>query len=658
MRSVASRQAVQTDLRRRIERLETLPLRPATARFVLGEVSDDAEPVAADLHASPRWRSITDLDPAWALSASRQRSLQNPLAMVADSAWWPLTSRDGLDAICRLWRHSVAVGLAARRIARETQDAEADRLALAGFLNGLGLWVAASLDPEWLARLLAINDPAERRAFEVAGLGQEAGALGRDLAERWGCDPLVVDAAWLHAESDRGLDSVADDPPRLAMIQKAYRLAERTPWALFGQDAREIGSHDPRVKLLTAEVQSRCGGPFLDTDVSPREEKLSRSNARLLLKVATLTDGQASRDRFLNALVESDPTDAPETWAERAALALCGEPGVSRARVLWSDTEKTPTDSEVARPPTVVHTLKARGQTFSRLQLWTDPGVDSSATILPAWQAWGALIADRARMVSRLDRVQAAYRRQDESEEPRLRLAKLDALAEFAAGAGHELNNPLAVIVGRAQLLMVAEADPKTLRSLRAIFTQAQRAHRILRDLMYVARPPEPRPRFCQPDEIVRASLRDARADADEREVKLTAEALDHGDRVWADPDGLRHLADVLIRNALEATPKGGQIRFVTAGDASAMRWTVVDSGRGISLAEGGHLFDPFYCGRQAGRGLGMGLPRAQKFVAQTGGEIRWQSTPGQGSRFHVRLPLAEAPKPIATTSEPGPVNL
>ena len=67
---------------------------------------------------------------------------------------------------------------------------------------------------------------------------------------------------------------------------------------------------------------------------------------------------------------------------------------------------------------------------------------------------------------------------------------KLDALGEFAAGAGHELNNPLAVIVGRAQLLLSRTDDPESARSLRIMLNQAGRAHRILRDLMFVGRPP------------------------------------------------------------------------------------------------------------------------------------------------------------------------
>ncbi|MBV8555466.1 MAG: hypothetical protein JO116_07865, partial [Planctomycetaceae bacterium] len=67
-------------------------------------------------------------------------------------------------------------------------------------------------------------------------------------------------------------------------------------------------------------------------------------------------------------------------------------------------------------------------------------------------------------------------------------------------------------------------------------------------------------------------------------------------------------------------------------------------------------LFDPFYCGRQAGRGLGLGLPRAARFVSLAGGDLRWHSTPGQGTTFHLHLPLAAPPKPpVLAESETGP---
>jgi signal transduction histidine kinase len=593
----------------------------------------------------------------------------DPLGLIAERAWWPNLAGAPGDALGRLWRHAVAVSQAARRLARDAGDAEHERVARAGLLHGLGRWAVAAIDPQWLADWLGEPVGPRRLEMERRTLGTEATSLGRVLAERWGCDPLVVDAAWLHADGDRTLNGCASDPKRLALIQEAYALAERTPWALDTQEPREPHAADPRLRLLIAEVQVRCGSAFVEPDATPHEERLARSNARLRRQLGKLQAIQQSHARFLDALERSEPTESPETWAERAGLCWCGEPGVTAARVAWTGpgssamAEPTgPPTGEAStrdeRPAALIVPLAEGGRPCAEIHLWTSSDPASSGAAIAAlsrpWQAWAALVAERARLAGRLDEVTRAHRDHVANEEPRLRHAKLDALAEFAAGAGHELNNPLAVIVGRAQLLLVRETDPAAIRSLRAILTQAQRAHRILRDLMYVARTPEPRPRYCQFEEIVRNCLRDLREGTEERGVRLLAEVGGPETKVWADPEALRHLTEILLRNALEATPRGGAVQLTTSttGAADALTWTVQDNGRGIGAVEGTHLFDPFFCGRQAGRGLGLGLPRADRIVSQAGGSIRWNSTPGHGTTFHVHLPLAEPPRPPQAPAE------
>ena len=199
----------------------------------------------------------------------------------------------------------------------------------------------------------------------------------------------------------------------------------------------------------------------------------------------------------------------------------------------------------------------------------------------------------------------ASYREAVETEETRLRQRKLDALGEFAGGAGHELNNPLAVIFGRAQLLLARTKDSETIRSLRIILNQAGRAHRILRDLMFVARAPSPRRRACRPSELLGSCLRDFQAECAERGVRLFSEVDDSLPATWADPEALRHLAEILLRNALQATPAGGQILVRATAQGDELLWSFSDTGKGIGDEEAVHLFDPFYCGRQAGRGAG-----------------------------------------------------
>jgi signal transduction histidine kinase len=686
VRATSASQVVPGSLRRALERLDALPMRPGSVRHVLSTFLE-IDP-SAPLEPSPLPLSTTT-DPAWALQLARSvRKPIDPLAAIADHRWWPVTASTGpvAEALTRLWRHSTAVAFAARRLARDANDPDPESVARAGLLHALGLWALAAVAPETLVAWYEAPDSSSRRDLERGWLVVDSRSLGRDLATRWGLEPLVVDSAWLHADLDADLNQCSSQPERLAMIQQAYAMASMTPWAPGAEVARDSGPIDPRVRILTAEVQARCGGPFVEVDSSAREERLTQDNARLRLIQARLVAESASKDRFLQALTESSPTDGPEAWADRAGLAWCGEPGVAAARVLWAGPDsgiqkdlshsrskisdlksfqnkdlqseirdlksadlipESAIDPGAPRPPSTILPLGEPARPSALVHLWGIAGaaeVPERPSIASAWDAWARESAERFQLRRLLDEVVSSHRGRVAREEPTRRRLMLDALAEFAAGAGHELNNPLAVIVGRGQLLLAGETNPDSIRSLRAIIAQAQRAARILRDLMYVARPPEPRPRACQPEEVVRACLRDLQDEAEVRGVRLVADTREPGLRVWADPEPLRQLADVLTRNALEASSSGGLVQFTASGDARTIRWTVHDNGRGIGSTEGLHLFDPFYCGRQAGRGLGLGLPRAARIVAQAGGELKWQSNPGQGTTFLVTLPVSEIP--------------
>jgi signal transduction histidine kinase len=425
---------------------------------------------------------------------------------------------------------------------------------------------------------------------------------------------------------------------------------------------------EPRLRILVAEVQSRSGAPFVAPEATPYEERMTRQNARLRLELAEARREHAAAKRLLEALAQADPGESPEDWSARAALAWCAAPEINSARVAWvesgfvstagaGETEGAPGDfkpSEPAptdRPPTLVLPLVHRGRASARVELWSDRDRFEledrlrQTSILGPWQSWAALVADRALLERRLQSVVASYCNQIETEEDRLSARKLDSVAEFAAGAGHELNNPLAVVVGRAQLLLARTADPETSRSLEIIRNQASRAHRILRDLMFVARPPAPRRRTIRPAETFTSSVRDLQAECARRGVRLESEVDDSLPAISADPEALRHLTETLVRNALEATPSGGRIVVRLSREGEDLHLSISDTGKGFSPGEAVHLLDPFYCGRQAGRGLGLGLPRAARMIALSGGHLRWTSTPGHGSIFEVHLPRSVQPE-------------
>ncbi len=462
-------------------RLEGLPVRPVSVRFLLAELPEDCDDPHFECAATTRWRGVLDFDPSWVLAHSRRGQSPDPLRFIADTPWWGAGTREATDELVRLWRHSVAVALAARRLAREANDPDADRVARAGLLHGLGRWAVAALDPEGMARWFAVEDAHERRAFELREWGVELNCLGHTLAQRWGCDPLVADANWLHdVGSESELPSV-NDPLRLDWIREAYRLAEATPWSLHAAEARPVVCHDPRVKLLTAEVQARCTSAFVEVGDTTREESLSRSNARLRIRLESLSAEHAARGRFLEFLDASAPTEDEESLAQRASLAWCGVPGVTAARVDWHEStitstsvsvgDSSPSSPNLDRPAAREVVLSRRGSPLARVHLWGDPAILAQwapdPVLAGAWSSWAAGVVDRRQLLDQLQGSMQAFRHGALTGQHRLRAVKLDALAEFAAGAGHELNNPLAVIVGRAQLLLGKADDPDMTRSLR-----------------------------------------------------------------------------------------------------------------------------------------------------------------------------------------------
>jgi signal transduction histidine kinase len=672
------RRIAAEELRRRALRLDSLPLRPLTARLLIGGLAESPADPEVEASESPGLRATCELDPGWVVARTVAGRRASTLEWIAGRAWWPRAAASDpvAEVLGRLWRHSVAVGIAARWLAREAGDPDAEAVARAGQLCGLGCWAVAAVEPDWLVDWWRLREVGLRRRKEGEELGWDLGELGRRLAERWGCDPLVADAAWLHADRGGALNSAAARPDRLALVQEAYRWAEQTPWSLGHPDRAVAPASEPRLRILMAEVQARCGGPFVDPAATPHEERMTRQNARLRLELAAVGEARRRGDRLLQLLAESTTSESREEWADRVAIAWCGEPEVTAARVLWHGPE--PADSpDVAHgdgpraepgalpagppPPTRVLPLGDPAGARVSVQLWGRPEAPDSAGRFPdatargAWEAWAALLSDRARLERRLREIVATVRQRAETEEARLRRGQLEALGEFAAGAGHELNNPLAVIVGRAQLLLARSEDPEVARSLRIILNQAQRAHRILRDLMFVARPPAPRCRLCRPSELLAVIVHEFERECAARGVRLVADLDDSAPPSWADPEALRHLAEILLRNALQASSAGGKIHVRSAHRPEEVVWSFSDTGPGMLAPEAAHIFDPFFCGRQAGRGLGLGLPRASRIVDLAGGDLRWTSHPGQGTTFQVHLPLVAPPEQSGPTPSASP---
>jgi two-component system NtrC family sensor kinase len=221
-----------------------------------------------------------------------------------------------------------------------------------------------------------------------------------------------------------------------------------------------------------------------------------------------------------------------------------------------------------------------------------------------------------------------------------VRDAKLDGLAEFAAGAGHEINNPLAVIATNVQLLRGEEDDESRLNRYDAVLRQTKRIHDILAGTRQFARPPQPHPALLGVSAWVPAVAKELYPTADDVGVSLELPDLSDAGKLWADATHVRAVVIALGRNAIDAAGKGGRVRVrVDAGD----EWTqivVEDTGPGPTAGMVPHLFDPFYSGRNAGRGRGLGLSVAWRLAKQNGGDVQFDRTDGL-TRFVFTLPSA-----------------
>jgi signal transduction histidine kinase len=226
----------------------------------------------------------------------------------------------------------------------------------------------------------------------------------------------------------------------------------------------------------------------------------------------------------------------------------------------------------------------------------------------------------------------------------RLEHEKLEALKELAYGASHEINNPLANIVARAQSLLADETDVERRRKLTAIHRQAMRAHEMIADLMLFARPPKLTLAACDVSVVIRRVLAEFSELASERSIAIVFECESSTTPfVDADATQLGVAIKALISNSMEAVGANGEIRVlvrrVTDNGKGTLEIVVRDDGPGISPRAREHLFDPFFSGREAGRGLGFGLSKCWRIVTDHGGRVEVANVP-HGAEIAIRLPI------------------
>jgi signal transduction histidine kinase len=221
-----------------------------------------------------------------------------------------------------------------------------------------------------------------------------------------------------------------------------------------------------------------------------------------------------------------------------------------------------------------------------------------------------------------------------------IQASKLGAIGELAAAVAHEVNNPLTGILGFAELLMsgIPDDDPRH-EEAAVIREEAVRARTIVRSLLEFARPRPPQRIPSDVNDLARSTLELIRYRASEADVRLFSE---YGDlpRLEIDPDACKQVLLNLFNNAIDAMPRGGELRVSTIAAPDRVGIVVADGGVGMDDETRSRIFTPFFSTRAgSGGGSGLGLSVSRQIVESHGGTIEVESTPGGGSVFTVWLP-------------------
>jgi signal transduction histidine kinase len=228
----------------------------------------------------------------------------------------------------------------------------------------------------------------------------------------------------------------------------------------------------------------------------------------------------------------------------------------------------------------------------------------------------------------------------------------LRARDEVLRVVAHDLRNPVGTVETGAAFLL--EEGPAELRdgrfgaTLRAIRSSAERASRMIQDLLDATRIETGRLSIEPAPEPVALLLREAvelygRA-AQERGIELRCEAGAELPRVQADRERVLQVLGNLIGNALKFTPPGGRVEVAAQAEGDEVRIWVADTGVGIAPEHLSHLFDPYWQAQPDRRGLGLGLAIVRGLVEAHGGRTWAESTVGEGTQIHFTLPRAAKP--------------
>jgi signal transduction histidine kinase len=276
---------------------------------------------------------------------------------------------------------------------------------------------------------------------------------------------------------------------------------------------------------------------------------------------------------------------------------------------------------------------------------------DEELRTLELFADQASVAVDNARLYEQARR---AYRELAETQAQLLQAGKLAAVGQLVAGVAHEINNPLAVVMGQAQLIALHATDAAVVERSEQILRAATRAAGIVRELQTFARPQPTQHAPVQMSDVVDRVLALRRQTLEVSGIRVERHVAPAVPSVQADALQLEQVVLNLLLNAEQAVLDSRGSACITLGVATRgdrVRVSISDTGPGIADDVMPRIFEPFFTTRPVGRGTGLGLSISYRIVEAHGGRLWAESEPGRGATLIMELPASPGPHAAGTAS-------
>ena len=225
----------------------------------------------------------------------------------------------------------------------------------------------------------------------------------------------------------------------------------------------------------------------------------------------------------------------------------------------------------------------------------------------------------------------------------------------------HEINNPLAGILGYSELLLHRKPSPeKAHKYLKNIQQSAVLCQKIVQKLLAFSRKQKPKREYVQVIDIVESTLELVQHEINKNAVQVVKQFVDNVPCTIADSYQLQQVFLNIINNAVQAMQQQtrlGTLTLISEFDDKSIRISIYDNGPGIPGENLQKIFEPFFTTKPEGKGTGLGLSICYEIIREHAGNLYVSSELGSGTRFFVELPITEPDKPSPTVAPPDKVD-